>query len=116
MDKRDTFHKVHVQLWEKDSKEGKPKTQLAVRFEGEVKERWMTATLTDNAIASDRNTLEVGHVLVQRGIAVDSRTMTAKIVEKSEQRVAKKQYKIALTFLEGNGEWSGAPNMCQEKC
>jgi len=115
VDKRDTFQKVYMQLWEKDSKEGKPKTQLAVRFEGEVKERWMTATLTDNAIASEHNTLEVRYVLVQRGIAVDSRTMTAKRVEKAEQKVAKNQYKIALTFLEANGKLISAPNMCKRK-
>ncbi len=109
-DRKDTFHKVNVQLWEKASEEGKSKTQLAVRFEGDIKERWMTASLTDNSISSERKTLEVRNVLLQRGIAVDSRTMTAKRVEEAERRVARRQYKIALTFLEGIGTWTSDPN------
>jgi len=115
-DRRDTFHKVDVQLWEKASEEGKSKIQLAVRFDGDVKERWMTASLTDNAMASDRNTLEVRGVVMQRGIGVDSRTMTAKRVEQSEQSVGKKRYKIAMTFHEGHGKWSSAPSPSKAIC
>lgn len=105
-DKKETFNKVDIQLWEKASEEGKSKTQLAVRFEGEVKERWMTASLTDNAIDSDRNTLVVREVLLQRGIGIDSKTMTAKKGGAEGQTVVKKRYKLAMTFCEGIGKWN----------
>lgn len=101
-DKKDTFREVDVQLWEKASEEGKPKTQLAVRLEGDVKERWMTASLVDNGTSSDRNTLEIRGVAVQRGTGVDSRTMTARrVVEKAEQG---RRFKIALTFWGTSGK------------
>lgn len=96
------FCDVDVHLWEKASEEGRSKTQLAVRFEGKVIERWITASLVDNGMSSNRDTIEIRGVAVKRGVWVDSRSMTAKrATEETEQGG---RFEIALTFRGTGGK------------
>lgn len=102
---KQTFKRIGLQLWEKASEEGQPRTQLAVRLDGEgVRDRWITAALKDNAYRSEYYTIEVQGLVVQRGDEVDSKHMMAIRHGEESQRPGRKSWKVQMTFNGSNGK------------
>jgi len=102
---KQTFKRIGLQLWEKASEEGQPRTQLAVRLDGEgVRDRWITAALKDNAYRSEYHTIEVQGLVVQRGDEVDSKHMMAIRHGEESQRPGRKGWKVQMTFDGSHGK------------
>lgn len=101
---RENLKGVGIQLWEKASEEGQSRTQFAVRLDGEVEDRWITASLSENSYQSENTTFEIGGVIIQRGVEIDSKYMIAAKHGMETQSQAKKRWKVALTFGNGGGE------------
>ena len=104
---KEVFKMVGVQLWEKASETSRSRTQLAIRLDGQMKEPWITASLHEVAHGSrqgtNRFTSELLGLTIQRGIAVDTKFMTA-TSRTQDQQSARKRWKIAMTFEEMSGQ------------
>ena len=104
---KETFKSVIVQIWEKESVEGPSRIQLAVRLDGRISDRWVTASITDNNYGIKSSTVEIDHLAIQRGVGIDTKGMTAKRPAKhpvDEQGLTKRKWKIAITFPSNTGK------------
>ncbi|CAD6566113.1 MAG: hypothetical protein ASARMPREDX12_007549 [Alectoria sarmentosa] len=103
---KEQYKGVGVQLWEKAAEEGQPQVRLAVRLGEEMKDRWITASLFEAACRSEHSTMsynvEFQALLLQRGVEVDTKYMTATTRGLKEQPTGKKRWKMTLIF--GNTE------------
>ena len=102
---KDTFKDVHVQLWEKTSGEGRSCTHFAVRLNGEVKNRWITAPLSGNDNAKKYTTIEIDRLSIYRGVGIDTKEMTAKKRTAEEQPTKHNKWKLLVTFRNPQGEY-----------
>ncbi len=107
---KEQYKGVCVQLWEKAAEEGPPQIQLAVRLEGQVKDRWITASLFEAHGRSEHSTMsynvEYQALLLQRGVEVDTKHMTATTRGLKEQAVSKKRWKSTLSFANTERKWT----------
>ena len=107
---KEQYKGVSVQLWEKAAEEGQPQIQLAVRLGDETRERWITASLFEAHCRSEHSTMsyniEFQALLLQRGIEVDTKYMTATTRGLKEQPTSKKRWKMTLTFVTTERKWT----------
>lgn len=114
---KEQYKGVWVQLWEKAAEEGQPQIHLAVRLGDEIRERWITASLFEAHCRSEHSTMsynvEFQALLLQRGVEVDSKYMTATTRSLKEQPVSKKRWKTTLTFATTERKWT-ATSSCKD--
>ena len=99
-----TFKGVSVQLWEKSSSEGPSRIHFAVRLDGEVSNRWITASIVENNYVCKYTTLEIQRIAIQRGVGIDTKEMTARRRVKEDQSSIKPKWKIGMTFKTNSGK------------
>ena len=104
------LHKeVFVQLWEKAAEEGQSRIQLAVRLEGEMTNRWITASLFEARCRSEHShmsfNVEFPALLLKRGVEVDTKYMTATTRGAKEQATTNRRWKTTLTFVDNESKW-----------
>lgn len=103
---KEQYKGVFVQLWEKAAEEGQPRIQLAVRLEGEMKARWITASLFEAHCRSEHSTVmfnvEFQALSLQRGVEMDIKHMaaTTRGLKEQQQPASKKRWKTTLTFAD----------------
>ena len=106
---KEVYKNVGIQLWEKASEEGRPRTQLAIRLDRQVKDRWMTASLFEVGHGSPHTALsfnvELQGLIIQHGIEIDSKEMTATNRGNQGQFSSKKRWKVTMVFQGIDGEW-----------
>lgn len=99
---KEQYKDVYLQLWEKAAEEGRPQMQLAVRLGEEIKDRWITASLVEVNCRSEHSTMsynvEFQALLLQRGVEVDTKYMTAITRSAKEQPASRKRWKTTLNF------------------
>ena len=97
------FKDVDIQLWEKASSEGRSRTQLAIRLDGQTKDRWITTSLSDDRYSIRSNTVEIQRLAIQRGVGIDTKEMTAKNRDTEERPSTRRKWKLAMTFKDDSG-------------
>lgn len=106
---KEQYKGVCVQLWEKAAEEGQPRIQLAVRHGEETKDRWITASLFEAHCRSEHSMMsynvEFQALLLERGVEIDTKHMTATTRGLKEQAVSKRKWKTTLTFEQTERKW-----------
>ena len=100
-----TFNDVDIQLWEKASMEGRSRTHLAVRLDGQIKDRWITTPLSDDRYSVKYNTLEIQRLAISRGVGIDTKEMSANKCGTEGRSSVKKKWRIAMSFRDGSGKY-----------